>query len=189
MPMLHIMLGVVNKVYTSLLAHIPEIERWPRNLHLVRESYHGMMFEGNECRTLMNNLDDLETVLRECDQEHTGRPFVAVLRSFDNILSNIAQNAVNLDELKTDIASFKEQWSTSGMRLTPKAHIINNHLEDFVQSRNANNMSHFSEQAHESLHAKFYKTWLKYCVKDVANESYRKQLLRALLDFNGNYGN
>jgi hypothetical protein len=135
----------------------------------------------------MKNLDKLETILKECHEEDFGRPFVQALRSFQDILTNLAQEKVNLDQLKTQIIMFRGNWKSSGMNLTPKVHIVSSHLYDFVVSKNATNISQFSEQAHESLHAKFHKTWMKYCVKDVANETYSKQLLRALLDFNGNY--
>ena len=43
-------------------------------------------------------------------------------------------------------------------------------------------------ETNEALHAKFSKTWEKYCIKDVKHKkNYGSQLLRAVLDFNGNY--
>lgn len=57
-PELHILQGFVNHLFWDGL--VPLVGResalvWPKKIHLVSKGYHGEVFEGNACRTLLKN--------------------------------------------------------------------------------------------------------------------------------------
>lgn len=183
-PFLHCFLGIVNKTYDELVKMIPEVAQWPSELNLSREDYHGTVFEGNECKKLLENLPALEKVLNKCNRLEDGRPFLQVLQTFSRITSFIHKPQIDVEKVSTAIMRFKIAWQETSMTLTTKAHIIIDHLIDFIQAQNRQNMSFFSEQSHEAVHAEFMKTWTKYIVKEVSNPRFKSQLLKATLDYN-----
>jgi hypothetical protein len=186
-PTLHCFLGIVNKTFGEMSKIIPEVDEWPKKLHVKKDNYHGSVFEGNECKKLMDNLHVLEKILLDCDQSDIGKPFVKVFSTFSQINHLINSPKINIDVLKQQISQFAKVWKESGMSLTTKVHIIIDHLIDFVVLRGENNLRLFSEQTHEAVHAEFWKTWAKYEVKDISNPIFEKRLLRAVLDYNGSH--
>ena len=187
LPMLHVHIGIINKAYTELIKIIPEAEDWPRCLNLVREGYHSGSFEGNECRALLKNIDKLEKIIVASEHHDAGIKFISVFESFNRVITLVNEPVVDQIKLERAVMCFRHSWKESEMSLTPKVHLVFDHLIDFVKSKNGRNMSIYSEQSHESLHAKFDKVWAKYKIKDIQQKNYGSHLLRAVLDFNGNY--
>lgn len=186
---LHLLIGIFNKTFSCLEKVFPEVIEWPKRLHIERESYHSLQFEGNECRRLLKRLDTLTDVLTEYGKVEIGHPFLAVLKSFDKLLSLVFDPSVvnNLDALESLISEFRDAWRESNMNVTPKCHIICSHLLDFVRKKGHLEMSRITEQSHEAVHYEFRKTWTRYAVKCPQRPSYGNQLLRAVLDFNGSH--
>ena len=75
----------------------------------------------------------------------------------------------------------KEQF---GVSITPKVHIMITHVPEFI-SRTGKPLGLFSEQVVENAHSSFDKVFDFYRVKDVDCEKYSKNLLRAVLHYNG----
>lgn len=187
LPLLHVLLGVVNRTYNEMMSKLPEVSLWPQALHIHMEHYHGSSFEGNECKRLLDNIATLNDVLNR-RQLRQIRPLIRVLEAFKEINSLVHQDVVDTTELRGAVEDFGTSWSSSGMSLTVKAHIIIDHVEDFVSSWGNANISRFSEQAHETAHSAFLKTWSKYRVKEVSNPRFQEKLKQAVLDFNGSHG-
>lgn len=187
LPLLHILLGIVNRTYAEMIMKVPEVSQWPADLHLHIENYHGQAFEGNECKRLLENLPLLQDILTKEQLEEIS-PLVQILETFQQINHYVHQEEVDMHLLHESICGFRDAWHESGMSLTTKAHMIIDHLEDFVRSWGGRHISRFSEQAHESTHAEFLKIWSKYRVKNIQHPQFKDRLLRATLDYNGSHG-
>lgn len=185
-PMLHVLLGIVNKTYKSLVNTIPKSAEWPRILSIHQEHYHGDSFEGNESKKLLNNVGVLEGILnKKCLKKAS--PFIKVLKSFKIIIDLVYDKAIDLRRLENAIEDFKIGWKDSNMSLITKAHIVIDHLFDFVSARRNTSMAFYSEQSHESAHCEVDKTWSRYFVKEQSNPQYMDRLLRCVLDFNAQH--
>lgn len=186
-PILHILLGIVNKTYSVMLVKIPCVSAWPAALYINRVEYHGHQFQGNECKKLLDNLMILEQIINDNHVYDEGLPFLSVFKSFAKVNHLYHESIVDTDELDAAISLFAEAWKNSEMSLTTKAHIVIDHLLDFVIAKNSVNMKVYAEQSHEAAHAEFAKTWQKYCIKNISNPRYKQNLLRAVLDYNGSH--
>ena len=49
---LHILIGIVNKLWKTLLYVVVQIEQFAKDLNLVKENYHSGEFEGNQCNAI-----------------------------------------------------------------------------------------------------------------------------------------
>jgi hypothetical protein len=185
------MLGICNKTYSCLLEKIAEAKLWPLRLHLHQESYHSSVFEGNECRKLLKNVDLLKEILSEHGKLQDGIVFVMIFVHFRNVIDIVfdSSKCINLDSLSSEISSFQKNWKLSKMSVTTKVHLVVHHLANFVESKviNVKEMSHLCEQSHEAIHAEFLKTWNNYAIKEISNPHYASKLLSAVLDYNGSH--
>jgi hypothetical protein len=189
-PLLHILLGVVNKIFKTLSAGSPNsAELWRTTLNLSRDSYHGQVFEGNECKKLLDNTSLLQDILETSfdDVPKDLQRLVHLLELYSDINRILHEPEVNRAELQSAIEAFKATWKVSKMTVPTKVHIICYHLLDFVDIRGAANISQFSEQSHEAAHVEFMKTWKNYKVKERNNPRYKNNLYKATLDFNGSH--
>ena len=73
---LHLLLGIVNKLYNHLdevLKQIPgnevTAEDWSAQCGLVRPKLHGGEFNGNSCKVLLNSIEKLENLIPEANIE------------------------------------------------------------------------------------------------------------------------
>lgn len=187
-PTLHILLGIVNKIYHELLKISPITEMWPKSLNLHYEQYHTGMFEGNECKKLLENLPLLRSFIDEPKVLEQADPLIRILESFSEVNNLLFQQVVEQDKLTVATEHFGEAWKASGLNLTTKAHLVVTHLSSFVKQMKGQKIAIFSEQAHEAVHAEFFKTWSRYLVKEPTNPTFTPRLLRAVLDFNGAHG-
>jgi hypothetical protein len=145
------------------------------------------MFEGNECKKLLDNIPLLTDILRSRGKEEVGEPFIKIFESFGRIIENVYKAEVNKQSLKTEIEAFGASWKESSMTLTTKAHMVMCHLEDFINFVGDQPVALFSEQTHEAVHAEFNRTWEKYLVKEDENPMFAKNLLQAIFDFNATH--
>lgn len=187
LPLLHILLGVVNRMFSEMSAKVSIVSEWPKALHLRQENYHGLGFEGNECKRLLESLPVLYDMMTSDDIEVL-RPYLRILESFKDVNHLVHEKEVDIRKLHDAIEEFGLAWKDSGVSLTTKVHLIIDHLEDFVRTWGGSRMELFSEQAHEAAHAEFQKIWSKYRVKEVSNPMFINRLHRAVLDFNGSHG-
>lgn len=187
LPWLHIFLGVVNHAYKKLSHAVPEAKKWPISLHLHEENYHGSGFEGNECQTLLKRVDRLEEILKSHDKSNVGESFVKVFKSFHALNEAFSKTVISMSQLEELVIEFRNVWRASGMPLIPKVHMITDHLIHFVALKGSKNMYRYAEQAHETVHCEYDKTWVKYQVKNVSNPMYKDRFLRSVIDFNGSH--
>lgn len=184
---LHVTIGIVNHSVSKLEDAVPEAREWPLVLHLHKESYHGSGYEGNECNKMLKNIPKLEEILRSYDKLAEGGRFVNVLKAFRDVKDIYSKDTVIVSALEEAVSRFKESWRNASLPLIPKAHLVFDHLVDFVILRDAKNMYQLSEQSHESLHHEFDLTWRKYAIKETSNPNYKEHLFRAVCDFNGSH--
>lgn len=140
---------------------------------------HGGVINGNGCRRLLKKADFLQAGAPLVVQ-----PFTDVFRALDLVTSSCFGSDLS-NEFIEHIHDFKEKYlSLVDMRyvnVTPKVHAIFHHVPEFCLKFGA--LGRHSEQASESVHADFKKTFSKYKIGKHHNE-YDKYLLKAVCDYN-----
>ena len=86
-PELHLLLGVVNHIFQKMKSVWPNAEKWPASLNMKLGPYHGDMFEGNDCRKLLRNVDELQQ-LAEAESAFQVFGFIKALRKFDAVVKS-----------------------------------------------------------------------------------------------------
>ena len=113
------------------------------NVSLVRKSYQGAhSLEGNQSRTFLKKIDLLEiTLLKQPSQVIlNGLPYLAALRALDKVVG--ACFSVDLDPAYPSyIQIFKEAYCDLDISITPKVHIIFQHIEEFLLKQNLNRVN------------------------------------------------
>jgi hypothetical protein len=188
-PMLHILLGIVNKTFNCLVKDFPVANEWPRTLSIHQEHYHGHSFEGNESKKLLDHVTVLEEILERNGVLEMSMAYVNVFKYFKTILGTLySPPPIDLEQLEKSIHQFRQAWKNTNMNLTCKAHIVIDHLLDFVRERADTSMAVFSEQSHEAAHCEFDKTWARYAIKEKSHPNFGKKLLKCILDFSAQHG-
>jgi hypothetical protein len=176
-PSLHIKLGIVNKLYAELLKLFPGLDQWPQDLYIIKESYHGQTFEGNECNRLLQNLDMLSNILPANLSN-----FLDCFHAFRDAMQ--ACFGSNLEpDYRDKIMKFERSYNALKLSTTTKVHIMNRHVPEFIQ-KHGRPLGQFSEQAVEHCHAKFDRFFNCYRIKDIKHTSYLSNLFRAVMHFN-----
>lgn len=178
-PELHFMMGPVNMIYKALEKEWPGVVSWVDACHVKRDPIHGGTFSGNGCKVLLSNIDRLRAIfLLYC------LPFVKALEAFSSVIDACFSKTLKPNFLKW-INDFKKYFLDLHINITPKVHAVFFHVPDFCQ-RHQSGLSYFSEQACESVHADFLKTWNRYKVLE-SNPSFSDCLIRAVLDYNSKH--
>ena len=86
------------------------------------------------------------------------------------------------EDYKGAIYDFRNSFNDLGIAVTPKVHAVFYHIIEFCDKRGTG-LGTFSEQASESVHRLFKKTWEKYKVSE-ENDKYGDNLFKAVTDFN-----
>ena len=84
--------------------------------------------------------------------------------------------------LEADVAQFRSCYMELLIPITPKVHIIIDHLVDFCK-RHGSALGPFSEQASESVHADFSQIWQHYRVAP-NHDRFADKLLSAVVKYN-----
>lgn len=186
-PELHIFLGIFNKIYFEMEKVWEESQYWPKKLYVVYEKYHNKMFEGNECRKLLNNIDVLESLIPRQSQRnlkciHPGKKFVKAFRSFKDVKEACFQKKLN-SSFPDAIEIFKKDYLDLEISVTSKCHILFDHVITVCQ-KNQLGLGFWSEQSLEALHADFSKFEERHKCKDINNPNYGPRLLQSVLEYN-----
>jgi hypothetical protein len=180
---LHLLLGLVNKMFSELLVIFPEAIQWPQKLHLVKEEYHHQ-FEGNECHTLICRTDILFDILQNTTVTENN-PAICFAKAF-KLLGQMVQTCFGRDlkdGWKENIQNFCDAYLLLKISITSKFHIIKDHLTAFCQHHGCG-LARFSEQSFEAVHADFAKFWERHQVKDKSNKLYSQRLRQTVLEYN-----
>lgn len=177
-PELHLLLGVVNTIFSHMLTEFEkEANDWAERCSVQRAMHHGgPSFNGNNCKILLNNLDWLRS------NGNIGcMKYVNVFEKFNAVVDSTFTNYLK-PTFKKDINDFRESYLSLDISVTPKVHAVFFHVEEFCNKHNKG-LAFYSEQAMESVHYDFSTTWARYKVSQNSPD-YGTKLLRAVCEYN-----
>ena len=148
--------------------------------NVIRNDYHGGAFEGNQCRTLLKNVDKLKEMI---PQEFQG--FVETFEMFDRVVSACYSTHLSPD-YKYHIENFKTSYMKLNIGVTPKVHAVFWHIIDFCDVVGTG-LGSYSEQCSESIHHDFKATWERFKIKDLEHEDNGNKLCQAVCMYNGKH--
>ena len=150
----------------------PEVNIWTEAVNVNKDEYYGGTFTGNNCKKLLKETD----LLRSLCPSHILK-YVKVLKSFEGVVNACFGNALSTD-YESCIAAFKDAYEGSEIPIAPKVHCIIHHVPQFCKKFSCG-LGRHSEQASESVHARFKETWGKYKLPK-CHENYMFALLKAV---------
>ena len=125
---LHLMLGVVNRLFTTLSDALREAgssmtaDDWAKELGISRSTYHGGQFEGNQCRKMLKEVDILQMML-ERSGSYVGMPYVQALRAFNDVVTKTF--GADLDPgYEAAIAEYRRCYMELKLPVNVKNHVI-----------------------------------------------------------------
>ena len=98
--------------------------------------------DGNACARVLELLDDLEPRL----EDHL-KIYVVALKAFNDVRKSCFGKEL-LESFEMDIENFRKAYMDLGIKITPKAHIIFDHVGDFCK-RHGVGLGCWSEQARQ----------------------------------------
>ena len=118
-----------------------------KHMNLVRSSYHGGDFEGNQCKGFLKSLDKLELVL---PVELAN--YLVCLQCLSKVVSGCYGKLVDTS-YKKYIRDFSISFEALNISETPSIHAVKTHILDFFERNGTDNgLGIYSEQASESVH-------------------------------------
>ena len=173
---LHLLTGPVNAIMTAMEQEWPGVSSWTNAINVDKDDYYGGTFTGNKCKKLLQETD----LLRSICPPHILK-YVDVLQTFEAVVNSCYGNALSHD-YKTCIDAFRVAYQGLDIPITPKVHCIIHHVGQFC-SKFSCGLGRHSEQASESVHARFKETWSKYKLPK-CHDNYKFALLKAVKEFN-----
>lgn len=132
-PQLHLLLGATNTIFDKMCVENETVSlEWAKKCNASRKSTEGNFasFVGNDCDKLLKNIDCLESM--KCFELCK---YVEVLRKLKKVVNGCF--SVNLDpQYKEYIQSLKKSYLELGISITPKMHIIFEHISEFCDHSN-----------------------------------------------------
>ena len=185
---LHLLLGPVNHMLEELEKLWNETDFWVSGCNAYKRGQDHGKLNGNGCNQLLKeeSLMHLVALLPENLSN-----YAAAFQAFSKVVKGCFGYKVS-KSIKKDIEEFREIYLKLGISVTPKVHIVFEHLYQFLADSNSNaskigdwdGLGMYSEQAFEAIHAKFKKRWENFKVNP-ENEHYAQALLRAVCCYNG----
>ena len=130
-PELHLLLEVVNQIFQKMKSVWPNPEKWPTSLNVKLSPCHGGMFEGNNCRKLLRNVDRLQQ-LAEAESTFQVFGFIEALRKFDAVVKSCFGSDLE-DDFLDKIQQFQDSYfAILNASFTPKIHVVFHHIKAFV---------------------------------------------------------
>lgn len=183
-PELHLLIGTVNKIFEHMLIECKrEAEEWVKKCSVSREVYFGKSsFNGNSSRKLLRNIDQLRRISEKYDGHCL--KYVKCLEDFDSVVKSCFSSDLD-PKFESHILRFEKSYIALDIPLTPKVHALIKHVPYFC-GKHEKGLGYYSEQAMESVHADFKKTWNKYKV-DKSHPNYSERLLKAICEYNSSH--
>ena len=156
-----------------------------KQINIVKDNYHGKVFEGNECTKILKNLSNLEQCLKE--SEHS-KLLLDTLKSLKQFFECCCGTSVTGD-WRRSIQEVKSNWSllhhNYKMTVPNKVHIITDHVEDYIDAT-GHGLGTTSDQIVEACHSQLNKRLVSsnYWVKELTSEIHGIKLFKAILHFN-----
>lgn len=193
-PTVHCLLAL-NNVLRPHLENIWDGDLWAflrEEVGVVPHSYQGKegAFEGPQCSKILKSVEEkLKPHLLQLGEP--GRMYYSLLVEFRRFKDTFF--GTFLPSNYKDVATaFQAQLyllhSTLGLPITPKLHMMAEHVLDWVD-RHGRALGEESEQAVEAAHATFDTLWESFIVNDEASDIFLTNGCKALLKFNSDQTN
>lgn len=179
---LHLMIGIVNKMFMELERVFPDAIKWPQGLHLVKEDYHHQ-FEGNECYKLLcktNALSDIIT--HSAAEKHQAIKYANAFQAMGHMVQSCFGRDLK-EGWQGRVTDFCDAYQQLGISITTKVHIVKDHLLNFCE-KNGCGLARYSEQSFEAVHADFAKYWERHQIKDKSSDRYGERLRQTVKEYN-----
>ena len=165
-PILHLKLRTVNHICDHLTLKTKKdcgsdlMLEFAKEENIVRKSYHGGNYQGNQCNDIMKKVDKLEQKLPS-----QLRKFTECLRKFKVIVDETFGCVVTVthQEILAIMEDFKKSYLPLKISVTPTVHDVYFHVPEWYERHGLQRgLGWFSEQATESCHNDFMRNvWLK----------------------------
>ena len=188
-PELHILQGFVNHLFWDGLVHFVGREKallWPFKLKLVSKNYHGEVFEGNACRTLLREADKLVDKEIYVDVGPFAiTPYVTAFKIMNKIVSSCfsIKRLESIADIEKLIKELQSALLSTYTTETLKMHVLLQHLTQCLELLNTQSLGLWSEQAGEAAHGEFLKFWERRKINLITNSSYPQRLKDATVEF------
>lgn len=145
--------------------------------------YRGTLgFQGNSCEILLSNVDKLRRICNRVDIRCLN--FVDTFEEFKKVVDSCFSVNLKADYIN-NFDSFEKSFKDLDIFITSKVHTTIFHVKEFCQIYGLG-LGYFSEQAFESLHHDFNKTWGNFKVHST-NVHYGDELPRSVCVYNGRH--
>ena len=131
-PSLHIMLGLVNRIYAELDKSFPKTQDWIKNLGLIKDQLHGGQFNGNSCRKILKKSNGLyDFCALRSERRLVERYYCNAFQALDKVINSCFKNPVQ-PGFQEHILQFKTAYLELGIPVTSKCHILVKHVEEQI---------------------------------------------------------
>ena len=150
------MLGIFNHIWKNIENISEENENICKEFavrhNCMREEYWGKTFEGNECVTLMNKIENYCTQL----SFPSTRYHIDALKKLNNVTTQVFGTELG-SRWKTSLREFELAYTKIPNITKPlKVHVLIAHVKEFIETYGkGKGLGFFSEQTGESIHQKF----------------------------------
>ena len=182
LPELHLLLGIGQKLYDSILCTMSEEEKefheaLLRKHNIQKSTYHGGAFEGNAMRKITKEATDLGF-------PKNNSSYITLLR-FSAVVTTCFGKEITGD-YKVAIFQFEEALIQSGLPCSTKVHVVCQHLIPFIMNYLPVGMGLevVSEQGGESIHSRFGRVWETRYKCNEENVKYPNSLLNTVSEVN-----
>ncbi|CAL4251128.1 unnamed protein product [Meganyctiphanes norvegica] len=175
-PELHLMQDIVKLIYDKMHKECPGVSLWLERIHIKPKNYHHGTFVDNDCLKRLKNTDSLQQMADLNIQK-----YVHILRALHLIVTSCF--GMKWDpQYKTYINEFKDLFIDLGISITPKVHILTEHVPEFIEKHGLS-LDWYSEQALESVHYDFLRNcWEKQGFKrSLVHPDYAENLMKAVI--------
>ena len=184
---LHLMLGIVNRLYDHLDKALVKYgtsvraKDWSDQVYIIRRHYHGGQFIRNHCSKLLNELEKLEKLLMD-SEAYIGIPYVETFRKF-KLVKDMCFGFNLCEGYKVAIENFKIAYLNLGIPVSLKIHIVFEHVVQFCEKHNSG-LGLYSEHSLESSHYDFKPFWEKSYKVANNHPNYGKKMLESVHMYN-----
>ena len=161
------------------------VKNFTKKINIVKESYHGMTYEGNECEKILRNIPLLKNTLTKSEAVQKTIDTLIGFQEFQEACCGVTPKIhfrFTIENFRNDFLTLHEKF---GISITNKVHIIIDHVEDYI-SESGKGLGRVTDQTVEALHSALNKrlTSSNYWIKDIGSEKHGHKLYRGILHFN-----
>ncbi|KAF4683867.1 hypothetical protein FOZ60_008529 [Perkinsus olseni] len=191
---LHLLLGITNKLYDAARPSDNGYTQGNRTLDsrhreslvargIRRSSYFDGALEGNGCSRLLDAVYDDEIPFAA-----SAEVYVTALKAL-KVVKDMCFGLTRQAGWRDSIVAFRSAWSNTGLRWTPKVHILCDHVVEYLENYEADDdvgLGLSSEQSGESLHARVQRVWNQLFKVNADNELFSQRLIDCMVTYNWN---